>query len=260
MKKILFFLALGLLIVPGFSPLACVRIDVVSDSGPTVTRTYDFTSFTGIEAGDAFSVEVTQAADYSISVTVSEKIADRLRVVKSGDTLKIGFNTPILNIRGRPSAVITMPDLRSLDLSGASAGSVRGFKSSNDFSLRLSGASSLDVDMEAGDFRAEISGASPLNGYLKARNSDINLSGASQLNLTGSGGNISLEASGASSANLENYPAGDADIQLSGASRGTLTVSGKLNANLSGASRLEYGGSPVLGKVEVTGGSTFKRK
>jgi hypothetical protein len=47
---------------------------------------------------------------------------------------------------------------------------------------------------------------------------------------------------------------------VSGAGQANVFVNGKLDAELSGASRLEYGGKPVLGKVEVTGGSTLKQK
>ena len=230
------------------------------DSGPTVTKTYDFTGFTGVEAGSAFKVDIVRSENFSISVTLSEKIADRLNVTKTGDTLHIDFKEPVLNFRGRPLATITLPDLRSLDLSGATEVTAKGFKSSNNFNLEVSGASGLDMDMETGNFKADISGASKINGYLKAASSDINVTGASRITLTGSSGDITIDISGASRASLDNFAVGNAFIQLSGAGQASMLINGNLDANLSGASRLVYSGKPTLGKLDVTGGSTLKQK
>ena len=236
----------------------CIRVNIADDSGPSVTKQYDFTGFTGIEIGNAFKVDITRSDNYSVTITINEKIADRLTVNKIGDTLIIGLKEPIWNIHSRPQATITLPDLRSLDLSGAAEGIVKGFKSSNDFDLQVSGASNLDIDMEAGDLKANVSGASRANGYLKAASSNIEVSGASRITLTGSGGDITIGVSGASQANLENYAVANADVELSGASQANMDISGKLNADLSGASHLEYGGKPAMGRVDTSGGSSIK--
>jgi hypothetical protein len=99
-----------------------------------------------------------------------------------------------------------------------------------------------------------------MTGMLKADSSDIKLSGASRLSLDGSGGNVKVEASGASSALLSDFAVRDANIELSGASRAELDISGRLDANISGASTLIYEGNPTLGNIEVTGASQFRRR
>lgn len=239
----------------------CIRVDIGDDSGPIVTQKYDFTGFTNIEAGYAFKVDITRSDNYSIAITINEKIADRLSVSKIGDTLKIGLKQPVWsfwNVHSRPQVIITLPDLRSLELSGAAEGNVKGFKSTNSFALEVSGASNLDIDMEAGSFRADISGASRASGYLKASSSDIEVSGASRITLTGSGGDTKIDVSGASQANLENYSVANADVELSGAGQANMLINGRLDADLSGASHLEFGGKPTLGKLETSGGSSLK--
>ncbi len=50
----------------------------------------------------------------------------------------------------------------------------------------------------------------------------------------------------------------DADLRLSGGSRGAVTVTGTLSADASGGSRLEYAGSPQLGGVDSSGGSVVE--
>jgi hypothetical protein len=257
MKKTIVLIVAMLFLTAGLLPAGCASIGVIDDSGPKVTKTYDFTGFTGIEAGNAFKVDVSRADSYSINITISEKIADRLDVYASGNFLHIGFKKPTIFTHGQPLAVVTMPDLRDLNLSGATSCVASGFKSSNGLNISLSGASHLDIDMEAGGFKADLSGASEVNGYLKVSGSGMKLSGASHITLTGTGGDINLESSGASNSSLANFTVGNADIMFSGASSGSVNVSGKLNANLSGASRLEYRGSPTMGKIEVSGGSSI---
>lgn len=260
MKKIFVAALLVIMVISGAALAGCVRVDIGDDSGSAVTKTYDFTGFTAVEAGNAFKVDIAQSENYSISIIINEKIADRLSVSLKGDTLKIGLKQPVFNLHSTPQATITMPDLRGLELSGASDGEAGGFQSSDDFSLNLSGASSLDLDMETGDFSAELSGASRLSGYLKAASSDIEISGASRVTLSGSGGNIRLDFSGASQGNLENYTVANADIELSGASQVSLDINGRLDTDLSGASRLSYSGHPTMGRLKTSGGSSLSPK
>ena len=257
MKRVVLIM-LALMIISGTLLAGCIRIDIADDSGPAVTRIYDMTGFTGVEAGYAFKVDIARSDNYSISVTINEKIADHLRVSKIGDTLKIGLKEPVWNVHSRPRVTITLPDLRRLELSGAAEGNVKGFKSSNYFDLEVSGASNLDIDMEAGDFKVNVSGASRLSGYLKASRSNIEVSGASRITLTGSGGDTKIDVSGASQANLENYTVANADVELSGAGQADMNISGRLDADLSGASHLEYGGKPTLGRTDTSGGSSIK--
>jgi hypothetical protein len=259
-KKIYVAALLVIMVSFGAVLAGCVRVDIGADSGSAVTKTYDFTGFTTVEVEHAFKADIVQSDNYSISIVINEKIADRLIVSQSGDTLKIGLKQPVFNLHSTPKVTITMPDLRGLELSGASDGEVRGFQSSDDFRLGLSGASSLDLDMETGDFSAEISGASHLSGYLKTASSDIEMSGASRVTLTGSGSDIRLDFSGASNGNLENYTVGDADIELSGASQVGLDIYGRLDADLSGALRLSYSGQPTMGRLKKSGGSSLSPK
>jgi hypothetical protein len=251
------------------------------DNGKISTKTFDYKDFTAIEIQNDFEVEITYADNYSITISGTDRAMGRLDVSKSGDTLKIrmsgwqwfGFwNTS-------PKAVITLPELRRLDLSGASSGSVSGFKTDKDFALQLSGASSLDVDLETGDFNANVSGASDLNLYLKAitfdgeasgastikgrletGKTDIRLTGASDARLTGSGSDLVLHCSGASGAKLADFTVKTAEVNLSGASGADIDARDTLDVDISGASTLNYYGNPVLGKTEISGASDLNHK
>ena|GEM_PF-3187969 len=59
---------------------------------------------------------------------------------------------------------------------------------------------------------------------------------------------------------LGDFSCRDADIRLSGASRGTIRATGTLDAALSGASSLGYKGNPTLGKVSTSGAASIKKQ
>ncbi len=250
-------------------------------NGKVTTKTFDYKDFTAIEVENNFDLEITYAETFSITVSGSDRSMDHLEVSKSGDVLKVGKKGWGWSWfwESTPKAVITLPDLHRLDVSGASWGEVRGFKSGNNFALRLSGASTINLDMETGDFEArvsgasdldinmkagtldtEISGASKLTGNIDTGNSRIELSGASDVRLTGSGSDLRLECSGASGAKLIGYPVTNADVNLSGASDADIDVSGNLDVTVSGASTLNYYGSPDLGRTDITGASDLNHK
>ena len=260
MKKTIIIIGLILLLVAATALAGCRTVLLSEQNGPVITREYEFTDFTGIEVGHAFELEVTPSDTYKVTITAGEKVLDRIDVKKAGGILNFDINDLFFTWNTRPKVAIAMPVLRDLDMSGASKGNVRGFKSAEDFNLVLSGASELDLDMETGDFTADISGASRLAGFIKAASSHIELSGASRSELKGAGGDMILDASGASHVNMIDFAVEDAHIELSGASYAGLTIDGELNADLSGASSLEYGGNPTLGSLDLTGASSIERK
>ena len=261
MRSTAFTFILVMLLIAGLVFAGCEPAIIKKTAGgPSLTRNYDFTDFTRVQAGYAFQVDITASDTYSISITTNEEAFQYIDVHKSGDTLKIdtiGIYWPFRNLKLK--AKITMPELYGLDLSGAARGDVRGFKSTRDFDLSLSGDSELEMDMETGAFECEISGASEVVGNLIATSTDVDLSGNSLIKLGGSGGDIRLESSGASMADLANFSVNNTDVDLSGASDASLHIDGRLDVHLSGASVLEYSGNATPGDFDVTGSSRVEQ-
>jgi hypothetical protein len=261
MKRKIAIIAMILVLASLLPAVGCERVPIDEVEGPVVTRPYDFTGFTGIEIGDAFELEVTRADTYSVAITAREGLFDRINVSRQGETLKIDLEDFFFfHFNQSGKAVITMPELRRLELSGAAEADVSGFASNQDSDVQLSGASRLDLDMTTGEFSAALSGASQLAGQLTATATDIDLSGASRVVLVGSGGDIRLDGSGASEADLADFPVIDASIELSGASQVSLDVSGRLDVDLSGASEVNYSGNPTLGDTDISAGSELRRR
>lgn len=201
-----------------------------------VTQEYDFNDFTTVQAGGAFTVNITQGDEYSVAVTTNENVVPYLRVERRGNTLSLGTDRLWNFSNVTFEAEITMPEVRGVTLSGASHGTITGFSSGDDFSAQISGASSLAGDVTSGD--AEMEG-----------------SGASKIELSGAGGDLRLSLSGASNAELADFTVQDASIEVSGASNARVNVAGRLDAEASGASSVHYVGSPELGTIRESGAS-----
>jgi hypothetical protein len=234
----------------------CSRLGLVTGKGNIVALAYNFSNFSKIEAGSAFEIEITPSDTYDVAITTYENILDYVDISVTDNTLKIKLKSgKYANIR--PKATVKMPVLDRVILSGASRGSAKGFKITQDLEISESRASSLEIDFQANNAVLNISGASKLEGHLEATSLKMDVSGASRAELNGSANNLTLTVSGASQANLTDLPLQIADANISGASRGNITVNGKLNIDLSGASSLTYGGNPALGNVSVTGASSL---
>lgn len=251
---------------------------VVKGSGNLGTEEMNFSGFTRVEVGHAFEVEIVQSASYSVSITADDNLFKYVLVSKTGETLKIELQSDYSYQSITMRAKITMPDLYELDLSGATRGTVQGFNSARDFILDLSGASSLDMvdmSMSVGDIEFNISEASRVTGnVIIAGDADFEVSGASivelgvhpdlvvsflqDVELEVSVNNIIISASGASRVELTGCLLNNADVNLSGASQGTVNLNGRLDADLSGASQLSYIGEPTMGSIDISTGSVME--
>jgi hypothetical protein len=234
---------------------------VVKGSGNLNTQEFNFSDFARVEVGYAFEVEITQSSSYSISITADDNLFDYILVSKQGTTLKIRLEPTKHYAFTKLQTKITMPQLDGLGFSGATRGTVSGFNSTENMDIEVSGASSLNlVEMAAGDVEFDISGASRVTGDITANDADFTVAGASTVQLDGSANDIVVDASGASHVKLTAFPVSNADVTLSGASSGTVNLDGRLDADLSGASKLLYIGEPTMGTINTSGASTLSKK
>jgi hypothetical protein len=214
---------------------------ILIGSGNLETKEYDFANFTAVEVSSVFEFEITESSSYSVNVTADDNVIDFVQVTKDGQTLTIGLRNGPGFRSATLKASITMPELRSLTVSGASRGTVSGFSSTEDLDITVSGASRVTGDVRAG-------------------NVEFDISGASTIQLEGAANNMIASVSGASHFNLGGFTVDNANVNISGASTGTVNLTGRLDANVSGASGLWYIGEPTMGDINVSGASTLSKK
>ena len=88
----------------------------------------------------------------------------------------------------------------------------------------------------------------------------LTLQNGSHVTASGSGGDVTFNISGGSHANLDNFTVENADLTASGGSHVTMNVSGRLDVEVKGGSHVRYHGEPQIGDIDLSSGSTFKKK
>jgi hypothetical protein len=229
------FIALAMLI-------GCTQIPITG-SGNVVTQEEPITGFDKVDISHSFDVDISQGEGFSVVIRVDDNLVEHLQVVKEGSTLKTGLdpNRNYTASNATLEAELTMPELTGLDLSSASQATISGFKSANDLSVDLSGASSLFGDIEAAK-------------------TSFDLSGSSDAKLSGSGQETTIDITAGSQIDLSNFPVASVTVKAAGGSTATVNSSGKLNADASGASQIYYLGDPILGEIDSSGSSSVERR
>jgi hypothetical protein len=157
---------------------------VLIGSGNLETEEYAFANFTRVEISSAFEFEIKQSSSYSINITADDNVIDYVQVSQDGQILKIrvgGVPTSFRSVTLK--ALVTMPQLGGLTVSGASRGIVSNFNCTEAVSIAVSGASRVTGDITAGDAEFHIDGASTIQLEGSADDMVAIISGASRFNL-----------------------------------------------------------------------------
>jgi hypothetical protein len=245
------------------------------------TEHLNLSDFTELDIRGALHFQIVKSDSFGVALKRSwYKLT---RAFKNGEVLVVddpwydvlGWFTPWIT----PEAKVEMPELRQLRISGASRGTMAGFQSAQGFKLKVHGASRLNGEINAGDSEIDVTGASKvelalsvkalklrvvgaseLSSTIKTDSANIEVVGASGIKFFGKMGDVVIRAAGASHLDIGEASVNNADIKLVGASRCSLNVDGKLDVELAGASKLIYGGNPVMGNVRIAGASSLNKK
>ncbi len=212
-----------------------------SGAGNLKTETKQFSDFTKLDVSSGFEVTITKSETYNVVVTASERIIDRIEVSKSDNTLNIHLQPGTVFSGSTLKAEISMPRLDGVVFSGGTSGAASGFNTSLEFTVELTGASTLEID----------------NFLL--RDLSVEISGASTFNAQGTGNDLVAIVSGASTMNFGDFQINNANVELSGASHAMVYVTGRLDVSASGLSSLQYLGNPTLGNINTSGGSSVTK-
>ena len=209
-------------------------------SGKLTTGSYEFTGFTMIEAEKGFELTIKQSQSYKIEITTDNNIRKYLDVNKTGNILKIGLSGGHIDLTTLRVA-LSMPGLEGINLSGGASATITGFNSDKFFSVTLNGGSILTGDIVSGD-------------------AGFGISGGSIVKLTGSGGDLMVRSSDDSEIILDEFPVLNADINIDGGGKAFFNIHGRLDTVLTGRSELYYTGEPVMGNINVSGGSVLEKR
>lgn len=211
-------------------------------SGRLEDRSFAVEGFDAVSASRYVSVDVRHGDAFAVEVTADDNLWPHLHVRREGSELVVTLSDAYATYQDvTVHAVVTMPSLTALSLSGGARGTIDGFPTLSALRVHGSGGSVVEGSADALDLRVE-------------------LSGGSHATLDGTSEALSLDASGGSAAELLDLSARAVSVSLSGGSHGVVTASERLDYHLSGDSHLDYAGNPTLGTQELSGGADVAQR
>lgn len=203
------------------------------------TKTYAYKDFNSVGVSSGIKVKITQSDNYNITVTADKDDLEDLEVEQRGSSLRFRFDeNGWLSHHGDVYVEITMPELKSIGMSGGSE---------------------ANINIGSKDFSAGLSGGAELKGNLTCGDIHLATSGSSEVTLNGSCEDLKLAGSGGSEYHLKNFNAGAVKVALSGGCEATISMNGKLSFTGSGGSQLVYYGNAELGNIRASGGAGVSR-
>ena len=259
MKKV-FFALLVLLSMQ----VKAQKSSVIHDNFAQVRKV---SGFTAVKVSSAIDLYLTQSSSNQVAVSANnDENRDRIVTEVVGGTLiiKMSENDGWWSWKrwsnSKAKAYVSVKELDALTASGATNIHLVNKMESPKLKIKLSGASDMKGEIEAGFVSIEISGASDYKGQLNAKSVSLDASGASTIELTGNADDLSVEVSGASDAKLFNLFVKGAIVNASGASIANINVSQLLKADASGASNINYKGEARVQESRNAGASSIKHR
>ena len=209
-------------------------------SGNLIKEVRKVSTFNAIEAGSAFEIVIEKGDNQSLVIKTDDNIMPKITTKVSDGELKI-YTKGNINNPSMMKVIITMKELRSIDLSGAAS---------------LSSDSRWETDR----MNIEMSGAANTELKIRCAKLDIDISGASSVALSGYATKITGEISGASSLKAYDLEAEQAIIDCSGASSAKIFASKSLDGESSGASSIYYKGNTKNINLRTSGAGSIKKK
>jgi hypothetical protein len=202
--------------------------------------------FNGIDVSGTVSLYLSQGNETGVAISAGEeKYNSRIKTEVKNGVLYISVDGGMWNgfslSNRKLKAYVSVPDISTLHISGASYVNIVGSLKTESLAL-------------------QVTGASELKGQLDVRNLNMGISGASVARLTGTAESANIEASGAVRINGYDLKVDNGKFDISGASHITISVNKELSANASGGSTIQYKGDGVAKSMNVNGGATIQKK
>jgi hypothetical protein len=238
MKK---FYSIAILSVAALSlsVLSSCRFGCVKGSGHQITENHKVDNFTKLDISGGFKINLKQDSSLTVSVTADDNLMKYIHTSSNGDKLRIYSKK---NICGSGEIVLNI-GVKNLDVIKTSGGInlvTDGKLNTKDLHLELSGASRLDMDLNAANVTTEGSGST-----------DITLRGQATSH--------KIEFAGSGKVKAGDFVVGSYDIETTGASDCVINVLKELNVNTTGAADIKYRGNPTSVNTSKTGAASVTK-
>ena len=208
----------------------------------------NLSGFHVIKISNAFTVYISQGNEDAVAISASKaEYREKIITKVENGVLIIRFDEDKNFWKGwngdkqKLKAYISVKKIDRLDVSGA-----------------------CDVFFEEGisseELTVRLSGASDLKGRIDSKKLSFNISGASDATISGNAAELSIDASGASDFKGFDMTTNYCTAEASGASSVNITVNKELSAKASGASSVRFKGEGLIRDIKTSGASNVTRK
>jgi len=159
------------------------------------STTIDLRDFDAIDVGGAYELDVIVGEDYSIELSGPAEEMARVEASLKNGALVLGSKKRQRGDRKGVKAVVTMPTLNRISVSGVVDADISGVKS-KDFKLDLSGVGDVNVAGACDRLVARVSGVGEVDAQsLQCREVDVKVAGIGEARVYASE-SVSAEVSG----------------------------------------------------------------
>jgi hypothetical protein len=198
-----------------------VHFGAVEGSGKVASDVREVGDFHGLDVGGIFKVEVVVGKTSGVEVQADDNLLPFINTHVDHDGILHIESERRIKSQNDILVLVTTTDLDDLEVSGAA-------------NVNVSGLSGEDLSLDA--------------------------SGASHIKVAGETSNMKIDVSGASKIDADDLATVDANVDASGAANVAVNVSGTLTADLSGASKVTYSGSPTSVEKKTSGAARVSAK
>jgi hypothetical protein len=231
-------IALGFLFVAGVTPGTARAWFETEGSGNKVTQNREVPAFDAVRLKGSLDVKIVVGSQRSLSVTIDDNLQELVTSTVTDGTLIV--ETKHVSYHGVGRAEITVPSLKSLELSGSG---------------------DVTVDGGSGDLRLRLSGSGDITWRATAGKLDAALSGSGDLKLAGKADVATLHVSGSGDIEADDLVATSADVTISGSGDvGVTLAGGSLRASVSGSGDIVWHGSATVEDMRVHGSGSIERR
>lgn len=215
--------------------------NTVYGKGNITTKEREIAQFDKVEIDMAIDAIITVGATHSVEIKANDNLHKHIKTEISGNTLRV-YCDNALTTHGDMEAIIHMPNITKLDISGAADAIINGDIKGSDFALEVHGAADVKID------------------ELHVDKLNVLLSGASELHIDkGAVQNASYKVTGAGEVYASALETKNAKARVSGAGEMGLFVTDKLDADITGAGEIDYTGHPQVSS-HITGVGSLNDK
>lgn len=217
------------------SKIALVAALLLGSAAHADQRSFPVGSFDRLASSGSADISVTTGKTPGVSVEASKDTLDRMDIRVDGSTLRIGMKKGSWGVSwnsGKIKVAVTVPMLRSVDLSGSGSVVVNQIKVP-EFTAGISGSGEARFpSVDAGTVRLSISGSGDVDAAGRCGAAHVDIAGSGDVDI-GKLQCTSLSASIAGSGDIDAYATTSANISIAGS--GDARVAGGAKCKISKA-------------------------